>query len=121
MYVKISSRTAGRCSGTDSLQAPDGTRADKEGKRWYPPSGNGILAASQGYYPKKGSVSTGDLTTNIEEGIKISAPDEGEKVPGVGPVESKDGETKTKEDGDIAASKCSHYQPTSDVNNLANL
>jgi hypothetical protein len=34
---------------------------DKDGKSWYPPSGNGIKAAVDGYAPRKGSVVTGDL------------------------------------------------------------
>jgi len=83
-------------------QAPDGTRVDKDGLRWYPPAGNGILAAAQGYFPKKGSVAPGDVTTNIEEGIKISPPDEGEPHPG---VPSRRNSTGDKSEKDVAAGK----------------
>lgn len=83
------------------IQAPDGTRVDAEGKRWYPPTGNGILAASQGIYPRKGSVATGDVTTDPAEGIKVSAPDEGEKIVGVDPDAKKVNGTTN---GDAAAS-----------------
>lgn len=85
-------------------QAPDGTRVDDDGLRWYPPAGNGILAAAQGYFPRKGSVTPGDVTTNAEEGIKISGPDEGEPVPG---VESRKTSIKSKSEKDIAASELS--------------
>jgi hypothetical protein len=56
---------------------------DEKGLKWYPPAGNGILAAVQGYYPRKGSVILGEVTTNIEEGIKVSGPDEGKPIAGV--------------------------------------
>jgi hypothetical protein len=85
-------------------QAPDGTRVDDDGLRWYPPAGNGILAAAQGYFPRKGSVTPGDVTTNAEEGIKISGPDEGEPVPG---VESRKTSIKSKSEKDIAARRLS--------------
>jgi len=85
-------------------QAPDGTRVDSDGLRWYPPAGNGILAAAQGYFPKKGSVTPGDVTTNAEEGIKVSGPDEGEPVPG---VESRKTSIKSKSEKDITASELS--------------
>lgn len=81
-------------------QAPDGTRVDNKGLKWYPPAGNGILAASQGYFPKKGSIMSGDLTTDAEEGIKVSAPDEGTPVAG---VEAKKG--GAEENSDVAAGK----------------
>jgi hypothetical protein len=71
--------------GQAYIQAPDGTRVDKEGLKWYPPAGNGILAASQGYFPKKGSIILGDLTTDEKEGIKVSGPDEGTPIAGVSP------------------------------------
>jgi hypothetical protein len=60
------------------------------------------LAAAQGYYPRKGSVAPGDLTTNIEEGIKVSAPDEGTPVPGVESRSNSDGNKTAK---DVAAGK----------------
>jgi len=85
-------------------QAPDGTRVDSDGLRWYPPAGNGILAAAQGYFPKKGSVTPGDVTTNAEEGIKVSGPDEGEPVPG---VESRKTSIKSKSEKDIAGGELS--------------
>lgn len=78
---------------------------DDEGKRWYPPSGNGILAASQGVYPKKGAVTSGDVTTNPEEGIKVSAPDEGEKIVDVAPTPAANGDSKKDTTSDIAASE----------------
>jgi hypothetical protein len=90
------------------LQAPDGTRVDDDGLRWYPPAGNGILAAAQGYFPRKGSVTPGDVTTNAEEGIKISGPDEGEPVPG---VESRKTSIKSKSEKDTAASELSSGGP----------
>lgn len=113
------------CRGCTDRQAPDGTRADKDGKRWYPPSGNGILAASKGIYPRKGSVVSGDVTTNPEEGIKVSAPDEGEEVPGLAPVDAKEGEPETKEsdiekkeDATVAASESWNTVPRLESINL---
>lgn len=89
-------------------QAPDGTRVDKDGLKWYPPAGNGILAAAQGYFPKKGSVVPGDVTTNAEEGIKVSGPDEGEPHPG---VESRKGSIGGKSEKDVATGESSTIHP----------
>lgn len=93
----------GRGSQAD-YQAPDGGRADDQGKRWYPPSGNGILAASQGLYPKKGSVSTGDVTSDPSEAVRISAPDEGEPIPDVETKAESNGDADKQANGNIAAS-----------------
>ncbi|ORY34576.1 CRAL-TRIO domain-containing protein [Naematelia encephala] len=41
--------------------AEDGSRVDNEGKKWYPPLGNGIKAASEGLVPKQGAISTGQV------------------------------------------------------------
>lgn len=79
---------------------------DNDGLKWYPPAGNGILAAAQGFYPKKGSVSPGDLTKNAEEGIKVSGPDEGEPHPG---VESRKTSIGGKSEKDVATGKSPFY------------
>lgn len=45
------------------------------------------------------------MTTNPEEGIKVSAPDEGEEVPGLTPIAATNGEKTVKENGHAATSE----------------